>query len=319
MAHRGISLGFPLRTLVFSWTDAPQLGTLPDLGPVLRACLVQRRWNASFLAHCLHCCLPVPRSAAKIPAPDAASCAVLLNVLLATLLGLYPSCVKKPPFQVRTQLFARVHALLTAPSDAQQAFAQRHASLFVFALAEYACRLLPALFPAEHESICSAQAVSAFFQQGPAVFDAFRQDSVDDGREPWGKLAAAAQECNDRLCRTYRSKCRLPQQQRRQQPADLSPALLSASLAAPKLVPYPCHRASEGLLRDEYAVLLGSQELSDVAAVHSLVRTAWLPESIREEQVRFAYLVRTWARGSRSSSGSCRPSCKATASRSGTS
>jgi hypothetical protein len=287
VARRGLDLGFPLRSLVFHWHDAPQFATLPDLGPVLRACIVQRKWGANFLSHCLHCSLPVPRSASKVPPPDSHSCAILLNVLLATLLGLYPTCVKKPPFCVRANLFARVHALLTATSDAQARFAAAHVTLLVFCLAEYACRLLPALFPAEREAICAAQAVEAYFAQGPAIFDAFRQDCVDSGEEPWPKLAADAHESNDRLCRTYRSKCRLPQQQRRAQPAETSPELLRAALDSPKLVVYPCHRASDTLLRDEYAILLGSREFVDVALVHSVVRVSRLPDTIRECQVLF--------------------------------
>lgn len=283
-AERGVDLGFPLGALVLDPRDAPQFATLPDLGPVIRACLVGRQWNATYLSHCLHCCMPVPRSASKPPPPDPASCAVLFNVLLASLLGLYPSCVKKPPFAVRSQLFARVHALLTAPSDAREAFAAKFKPLFVFALSEYACRLLPLLFPAEREAICAAQAVDAFFAQGPAVFDAFRQDCVDSGREPWRALASAAQEAHDRLSRTYRSKCRQPQAQKKAAPADTPRAVMASALAAPKLVVYPFHRGHAPTLQDEYAILLGTRDLPGVPAVHSIVKTSSLPASIKRQQ-----------------------------------
>jgi hypothetical protein len=285
VAMKGLSLGFPLRSLVFSSRDAPQFSTLPDLGPVLRSCLVFRQWNSNYLSHCLYCCMPVPRSASKIPQPDSASCAILFNVLLATLLGLYPSCVKKPPFSVRCQLFSRVHSLLTAPYEVQSSFATKYKILLVFSLAEYVCRLIPQLFPSERESICSAQAVEAFFIQGPALFDAFRQDTVDSGQETWHDLSTAAQEAHDRLSRTYRSKCRLPQQARRVQPADATKELLAASLASPRLVTYPFHRASPSALRDEYTTLLGSPDFAEVSIMHSLIRTAPLPDSVRQTQV----------------------------------
>lgn len=275
-----------MTALVLPPQDAPQYATLPDLGPVLRSCLVSRQWNATFLSHCLYCCMPVPRSASKAPQPDMPSCALLANVLLATLLGLYPTCVKKPPFSVRSKLFARVHALLTATCQAQENFATSFKPLLVFALAEYCCRLVPQLFPAEREAICSAQAVDAYFQQGPGIFDAFRQDCVDSGDEPWQALSAAAQEAHDRLSRTYRSKCRLPQPHRRAPPSDTPRPLMDAALAAPRLVVYPFHRAHEPALRDEYAVLLGDKELSSVAAIHSLVRTEPLPTSILGQQAR---------------------------------
>lgn len=279
-----IDLGFGLRSLVMSEADAPQYASLPDLGPAIRRCLVEQAWGSSFLAHCLGHCMPVPKPNLKQPAPDPHSCALLLNLLLATLLGLYPGCVKKPPFQVRAQLFARVHALLTANSAAQCAFAAEHRTLLVFCLGEYVCRVLPCLFPAERESICAGQAVEAYFQQGPAVFESFRQDSIDTGAETWRALCSAASEAHDRLCKTFRSKCRLPQHQRRPAPSETPQRVMAAALAAQKLVRYGAHRSHESALRDEYSILLGDPELSDVAVLHSLVRTEPLPGSIREKQ-----------------------------------
>jgi len=284
--ERGIDLGFPLATLVLDPGAAPQFATLPDLGPVLRDCLVFKRWGSSYLAHCLYCCLPIPKSAAKSPEPDARSCAVLFNVLLATLLGLYPACVKKPPFAVRSRLFARVHALLTANAQTQYAFAVKFKLLLVFSLSEYACRLIPQLFPAEFDSICAAQSVGAFFAQAPAVYESFRQDCVDSGEESWAALSAAAQEAHDRVSKTYRSKCRLTQHHKKIQPAEVSRATLSAAMSCPKIVTYPCHRGSHQTLREEYAALLGSPEFGDVAVLHSLVRIEALPESVRRSQVR---------------------------------
>ncbi len=281
-----MDLGFPLRALVLPAEDAPQYANLPDLGPALRACLVGKRWTGSFLAHCLHSCLPIPKSTQKQPAPDLESCWLLFNVLLATLLGLYPAAVKRPPFSVRCLLFARVHALLTAPSDTQARFARAHADLLAFCLAEYVCRLLPALMPAEREAMCSAQAVEGFFQAGPQLFEAFRQEALDTGEETWASIAAAAREGHEKLCRTYRSKCRLPQQPRRAQPSDAPQDVLRAAMSCHRIVRYPCHRAQEGLLADEYATLLGSRELADAAVVHSLVKIAELPGSVTEAQVR---------------------------------
>ena len=270
--------------LVLAQDDGPQYANLPDLGPVLRSCLVDRKWGASFLSHCLGQCTPVPRPSQKQPQPDLASCGILLNLLLATLLGLYPSCVKRPPFQVRAELFARVHALLTANCDAQAAFAQKHADLLIFSLGEYVCRLVPTLFPAERDSICAAHAVESFFQHGPAIFESFRQDCIDTGAESWTRLSAAAREAHDKLCKTYRSKCRLPQHPRRPHPADTPRQVMAAALATAKIVAYPLHRAQASALRDEYAILTGDPALNDVAVLHSLVKTQPLPTSIRESQ-----------------------------------
>jgi hypothetical protein len=228
--------------------------------------------------------MPVPRSAAKAPAVDPQSCAILFNVLLATLLGLYPTCLKKPPFAVRVHLFARVHALLTANSAAQCAFAVDHRTLLVFCLGEYVCRVLPTLFPAEHSAICDAQAVEAYFKLGPGYFDFFRQEAVDSGLESWRILSESAQPFFEKLSRTYRSKCRLPQHTRKAAPIEVPLAVLSAAMAAPLIRAYPCHRASTGSICEEYAAFLGDPALSEVATLHSLVRVADLPGSVRRLQ-----------------------------------
>jgi hypothetical protein len=212
-------------------------------------------------------------------------------VLLATLLGLYPNCVKKPPFAVRARIFARVHGLLTACADAQAAFAAQHRPLLVFALAEYTCRLIPVYFPAEHESMCSNQAVLAYFEQGPAIFDAFRQECVDDGMEPWAKLAASAQEAHEKLSRTYRSKCRLSQQLKKPPHCETSIEALRAALECQRMVSYGCHWSNESLMSTEYAALLSEKGLErDVAAIHSLVKVAELPGSIKSMQVSLVLL-----------------------------
>lgn len=286
MVDQKINLGIPVAKLVFSAADAPQLANLPDLGPVLRDCLTKKKCNSSFLVHCLQGCMPVAKSACKPPSADQASCCIMLHVLLATLLGIYPNCVKKPPFAVRSRLFARVHGLLTCCAEAQASFAAKHRALLILALAEYVCRLIPVYFPAEHESMCSNQAVLAYFQQGPAIFDAFRQDSVDDGTEDWAKLSEAAQEAHEKLSRTYRSKCRLPQQLKKAPHSETTLGALRAALDCPKIVPYGCHWSNESLLCTEYASLLGEQgHEQDVTAIHSLVKVAELPGSIRRMQV----------------------------------
>ena len=197
--------GLPLGALALGTDDAPQLGNLPDLGPTVRACIVGKQWGASFLAHTLHGCFPCPRPPARPPpAPDAPSAAALLNILLASLLGLYPGCIKRPPFPTRAALYGRVHAVLTSGADGMAAFAARHPALLALALSEYVCHALPLFFPAEFEALVDSCPVAPFFAAGPALFDHFRQDHVDTGHEPWAALAAAAAAVNDRMARIFR-------------------------------------------------------------------------------------------------------------------
>jgi hypothetical protein len=119
--------------------------------------------------------MPCTRPAVKVPVPDRASVAIALNLLLATLLGLYPACVKRPPFSVRAAFYARIHVLLTSDGDVQAAFAVANQPLLALALSEYICQVLPAFLPVEYSALCAAHSVDAFFTVGPPLFDVFRQ------------------------------------------------------------------------------------------------------------------------------------------------
>lgn len=160
--------------------DVPQLATLPDLGPVIRKCIVHNTWNENFISYILHDCIPSSRTTPVADTKiDVASVCVLLNVLLATLLGLYPTSTKAPPFPMRAVFFRRIHALLTSPHDAIVAFATENRSLLVIALTEYVWSTLPVYFPVETETIQeTTKQTPAFFTSAGQHFDAFRQASA---------------------------------------------------------------------------------------------------------------------------------------------
>jgi hypothetical protein len=272
--------------LVMLPEDAPQLATLPDIGHLIRSCLVARRWTASYLHSLLHACIPCPRPSIAALPPDSASAPLLLNILLATLLGLYPQSVKQPPFPVRVALFRRVHAAITLDGPSQMALLTRIQPLLVLALTEYLCHILPRHMPSEYDALRAAFPVDPFFATAAPVFDLFRQDHIDSGAEPWDTLARAAQDLHERLTRTYRSKCRLPPPPRRAPLADLPAdpaAFCVAALDAHPLVRYPC-TDDIAVRRAEYAILLNSAALAEAAVVHSLVTVAPLPANITRLQ-----------------------------------
>ena len=286
-AHQNLSLrGLTVSSLVLLPEDAPQLGTLPDLGPVFRACIVAKQWGASLLAHTLHGCFPCPRPPLRGP-PDAdsASVAALVNILLGSLLGLYPGCIKRPPFPTRSAVYGRVHAVLASGAEGMAAFVRKYPALFSLALSEYVCHVLPLFFPAEFEGLVDSCPVAPFFAAGPALFDQFRQDHLDTGDEPWGALAVAAAQVNERMGRVFRSKCRQPAPFLRRVPGgEASMRELLAALSCPRITSYPCHKVDATMLRGEYAVLLGGQQLADVALLHGLVQIHALPPNVRALQ-----------------------------------
>lgn len=283
--HRRIDIGFSYEKLILNIQDSPQFNNLPDLGVVLRECLIYQRWNQNFLCYCLHRCFPSPKASVKIVAPDTRSCVILFNVLLATLLGLYPSNIKRPPFQVRSHFFARVHALLTCPSSQQIQFACDNIDLLVFCLSEYVCCVVPCFFVAEYESICEVAKVNCFFQNGQALFDCFRQENLDSGLETFSSLDSAAKPLLEKICRMYRSKCASAFQNKTRVPKDVTSDMFLKAVQSPIIKMYPCHEKNPGLLAEEYAILLEIPPSVDVAGVHSSVSVSKLPYSIYSAQV----------------------------------
>jgi hypothetical protein len=157
--------------------DVPQLATLPDLGPVIRRCLVHNTWTENFISCVLHDCIPSSRPSLVADVKvDVASACILLNILLATLLGLYPTAAKTPPFPMRAVFFRRVHTLLTGTQNSIVAFAKEHRPLLTLALTEYIWSTLPVYFPVETEALQEVcRQTSVFLSNGGQHFDAFRQ------------------------------------------------------------------------------------------------------------------------------------------------
>lgn len=264
-------------------TDAPQLGNLPDLGPLLRSCLIEQRWGETALGVALMAAFPCPRAHAGGRPVDAASAAPLLNLLLGTLLGVYPACVKRPPLPARAALYGRVHKELTAGGEVMAAFVKEHPNLIGLALTEYISVVVPLYFPAEHEALLDAHPVGPFFAAAPSLADQFRQEHLDTGLEPWADLERAAAQTVDRVARAYsRSKCRAPPHPRRPPQGEPTQATLLRALATPRIVPYGGVSAT---LQADYAILAGRHEEDpELSVLHNLLRTAPLPSNIFELQ-----------------------------------
>ena len=187
------------RWLVLPPADAPHHTLLPDLGNVIHA-LLARAPVPGALSYVLEQCLPGVRCSLKA-SPFLDFQGVLLNVVLALLLGLYPgSSVKRPEFCVRSRAYARVHALLTAPGPAQARFCRDHEPVLVVACMEYVARVLPACMPAQAAFLSGRDPVSPlFFRRVPQLCDELRQ-GLDGGLE-WPALRASCEAVLDKVAR----------------------------------------------------------------------------------------------------------------------
>lgn len=266
--------------------DVPQLSTLPDLGPVLRKCLMHENWSENFISSLLHDCVPIPRPSLVASARiDVASACILLNVLLATLLGLYPTSTKRPPFPMRAVFFRRVHMLLTSAHDTIVAFASENRQLLTLALTEYVWSTLPVYFPVETEAMQeSTKQAAAFFTNAGQHFDAFRQVTWNDPEAPWGTITREAVQHSERISRLFKTMSRARTLTKRKPVPATNCAEVAEAINKPYIVRYDTHRSHPLTLEDEYGIMGNTSPLTP--PLHSLVSVHCLPDNITRIQQR---------------------------------
>ena len=285
--------------------DAPQLGTLPDLGYVIRKALATRRWGDTYITALFLQCLPGQRcvNSMALTSVDHASASAALNLLLGTLLGVYPSALKPPPFATRAKLYARVHCLLTLDSVRKEAFLVSHPWLFVLAMQEYMMHMLRHYMPAEAQALDELYPMHTLAVHVPLILDLFRQNHLDTGSENWETLDVAAHEAHERIVRVSKAKPQgggggklqqaLWAEKSHRRAGKANTEDVAAALQAHLLRPYACHAADKMSLRTEYALMmqavLETKEESRVntahiAELHSSITVHSLPSNIRQMQ-----------------------------------
>lgn len=176
-SHPKLLLSLPparRRWLLLPIADAPYHGLIPDLGHIIHRVL-SRDPVHSAISTVIEQCIPSMRHISRaVQYTDSQD--VLLNLVLALLLGLFPGAPKKPAFVTRARLWARVHAVLTSPRESQTAFLARYQDIVHLACMEYIARVGPAYLPAQDVFLTGKDAISSqFFRRVPPVCDEFRQ------------------------------------------------------------------------------------------------------------------------------------------------
>lgn len=218
------------RRMVLCISDAPQEGTLPDLGFKLRSALLAFRphgprggKNAHQASICdfpgvlvddcyatrmLLQALPCIKKGVRKEVGNFTGYQVGLNVLLGLLLGLYPSAVKFPPFQVRVTVYTRIHQLLTMGGGKE--FCECHPMLMTMAFMEYCAHVVPSYLSAEHEILVRETGMASFFSSVPVACDVFRQDMLNNmGSEcdiPWASLERYCEAVVDKYTRGCKNR-----------------------------------------------------------------------------------------------------------------
>jgi len=198
--------------LVLPVADAPHHSLVPDLGDVVHNILAQTPLPGS-LTGMLQQCLPtLCHPGTRVVANFTDSQGVLLNILLALVLGLYSGGgVKKPRFEARAALFTRLHGLLTSAPEEQTAFCRSNAPILLLACMEYVARVLPANAPSQTAFIYERDPATAiYFRRIPALCDEFRQALDTPDPCPWPEMRAAASAAIERLTRLKKSGVHAP-------------------------------------------------------------------------------------------------------------
>jgi hypothetical protein len=215
-AHPRLLARLPLdrrRWLLLPISDAPYHGLIPDLGQVIHRVLARDPVHSAVSA-VVEQCIPSMRHVCRtVQYTDSQD--VLLNLMLALLLGLFPGNPKKPGFLARARLWSRMHALLTSTRERQTAFLAENQDILTLACMEYIARVVPAHMPAQDALLTGKDAISsAFFRRVPPACDEFRQQldelsSDQAGTTSWRsmrELCAANVERVSRLKRAYPSQ-----------------------------------------------------------------------------------------------------------------
>lgn len=200
-AHRSLLREVPPRWLLLPITDTPHHSLLPDLGGFTHNILARTPIPGA-LSTVLEQSIPSLRNTQK-PCPFQDYQDVLLNLVLALLLGLYPgNTVKRPDFLVRSHAFAKIHALLTASRLRQSLFCRANQPVIVVACMEYVARVLPVHMPAQAAYLTGRDPSSPlFFRRLPLLCDEFRQSLDSPEAVRWPQLRAACANLIDKVAR----------------------------------------------------------------------------------------------------------------------
>lgn len=267
-----------LRWLVLPITDAPHHSLLPDLGHVIHRILTKCALPGSLsavLEQCIPCLRHTPRPVTYLDSQD-----VFLNLTLALLLGLYPGgTIKRPSFGIRADVYARVHALLTATRERQTEFCLAHPHVVLLACMEYVARVIPAYMPSLARFLAERDTTApVFFRRITVLCDELRQ-GLDAEPPDWPQIQALCASTAERIARLKKTGLHPPSKEPSVDPALLrDAAALPAHWQAPRLLGTPS--------TEEYRLLGQSLGLQGMLLYHIQreVQVYPLPGNVRRLQ-----------------------------------
>ena len=209
--------GVPVLLLQMLYADTPQFDNLPDLGSEIRLALTRLAEKTpkkfpSFLGRVFYWALQGIRKNPQVLQwnklasgnVDLHSVAILLNLLLAFLLGLYPLSSRCTQWNARIHIFRRVHTLLTSSPQKQFDFVQEHMGLILTATIEYICNVLHAFMPVEKDLLLEWMGGGKCFVKVVQSMDNFRCYHIETGEEEWSSWSEAIKVTTENTLRNKR-------------------------------------------------------------------------------------------------------------------
>jgi hypothetical protein len=196
--------------LCLSEHQAPQYSLLPDLITVMRAGIFNLGWGGIVYDNLFRYCLPGVRKPRALLATDIDNRHNLtahLNILLATLMGLYPRVSKKPLFSVRVQLFCHVRHLMSASRKEQVDFFCNNMSILALAHVEYFVNILKDFCPVEYAFFHTTCNMHQYCSIAINTTDSFRQlclQKTDGASLNWECLRDTSTVLLDKMVRTFK-------------------------------------------------------------------------------------------------------------------
>lgn len=252
--------------------DAPQSRTVPDLGKYVRMALTELDSTRHPLSACILQAVPCFKKSYQCGKKPPSLSPVRLNVLLALLLGLYETCIKKPQFATKVLFYRDVHRCLTGEEAAQNEFLSKYESLASLSFMEYVTRVLPEHMPVEHLCLRQKYTQGFYWDRLPLMCDQLRATC-----KSWEEAEECAFRILEKITRVKRKSTRQPSSHH----AWFTSEEIERALSAPLI--YQATKGDFQILSHAYQC---PSELLEV--LHASVKVGLLTKNLREVQVAHA-------------------------------
>lgn len=205
-------------SLVLSPTQVLSVSDLPDIGKYIRSIFTLSTAHcSSAMLKLVNYCIPfVKHNRLTFPTIQEFESTDLHNILqivMASLMGLLPTSSKHPLFYNRVFIFGYMHTLMAEDSAVHMhVFCERNIHIVRLALMEYLLYFLQTHMPAEYELMATLFDISIdlslMIVHLRMCIDNFRQLSLQTHMHGFTEINMQAQTCNDRCNRICKGKFR---------------------------------------------------------------------------------------------------------------